>query len=581
MLKKLLRSVRDYKRDSLLTPLFAILEVVLEIIIPMLMAVIIDKGITGKDTHILTSLGLILIAAVVLGLISGILSGGFAAKAAAGFARNLRKDMYYKIQEYSFANIDKFSTSSIVTRLTTDVTNVQNAYMMIIRVAVRAPVMLIFSLAAAFAVNRKLSLIFLAAIPVLGIGLCIIVSKSHGPFEKVFRIYDKLNSVVQENLTGIRVVKSFVREDFEEKKFKNASEQIYQTFTKAEKIVALNMPLMQFVMYVCMLLLCWFGARMIVLNHATVMTTGELTSMIAYAMQILNCLMMLSMVFVMINMARASSDRIVEILDEESSLENGNNPVTQIRSGEITFSDVSFSYKNEKEKECLKSIDFKIPSGSTLGIVGGTGSGKTSLVQLIPRLYDATEGEILVDGINVRDYDLFTLRNEVAMVLQKNELFSGTIKENLRWGNKNASDEEIAHACKLAQADTFIKLFPDQYDTYIEQGGTNVSGGQKQRLCIARALLKKPKILILDDSTSAVDTKTDARIRKAFREEIPDTTKIIIAQRISSVEDADKIIVMDAGKINGVGTHEELLQTNTIYQEIYSSQTKGADQNEN
>lgn len=576
MINKLLKSIRDYKRDSLLTPLFAILEVAFEIVIPMLMAKMIDDGITGGNTHTLTSLGIILIICVIAGLVFGILSGGFAAKAASGFAHNLRQDMYSKIQEYSFANIDKFSTSSIVTRLTTDVTNVQNAYMMIIRVAVRAPIMLIFSLIAAFFVNAKLSLIFLIAIPILGAGLYLIVSKSHEPFGKVFRIYDKLNNVVQENLNGIRVVKSFVREEYEEEKFEQVSTRIYQTFTKAERIVAYNMPLMQFVIYVCMILLCWFGARTIVLSHSTVMTTGELSSIIAYAMQILNCLMMLSMVLVMINMARSSSERIVEILNEESSLKNRKDPVTEIKSGEICFSNASFSYKDDKDKECLKSIDFTIPSGSTLGIIGSTGSGKTSLVQLIPRLYDATEGTVSVGGINVKDIDLFTLRNEVAMVLQKNELFSGTIKENLRWGKKDATDSELISACRLAQADSFVEAFPDQYDTYIEQGGTNVSGGQKQRLCIARALLKNPKILILDDSTSAVDTKTDTLIRKAFRETIPNTTKIIITQRISSVEDADQIIVMNDGTINGIGIHKDLLHSNTIYQEIYSSQMKGA-----
>ena len=416
---------------------------------------------------------------------------------------------------------------------------------------------------------------FLVAIPILGIGLYIIVNRSHPYFEKVFHIYDDLNGVVQENLTGIRVVKSFIREKFEIKKFNHVSDKIFKTFSKAEGIVAYNLPLMQFAVYICLLLLCWFGAKMIVLTGATTMTTGDLTSLIAYAMNILNCLMMLSMVMVMINMARASTERIVELFDEESSLTNGEKPVYEMKNGKIIFKNVSFSYFVNKDKECLKNISLHIPSGSTLGIIGGTGSGKSSLVQLIPRLYDVTEGEITIGGIDVKKYDLFTLRNEVAMVLQKNELFSGTIKENLRWGNKNASDDEIIHACKLAQADSFVETFPNQYDTYIEQGGTNVSGGQKQRLCIARALLKKPKILILDDSTSAVDTKTDAMIRKAFREEIPDTTKIIIAQRISSVEDADHIIVMDQGKINGYGTHEELLKNNEIYKEIYASQTKG------
>lgn len=577
MIRKLVRSIREYKKTSILTPIFVILEVLVEILIPLVMARMIDDGISGGDSHTLLSLGIALIICAVLGMFFGMLSGSYGAKASAGFAQNLRKDMYYKIQDFSFANIDKFSTSSIVTRLTTDVTNVQNAYMMIIRVAVRAPIMLIFSLIASFSVNSRLSLIFLIIIPILGIGLYMIVNRSHTYFEKVFRIYDDLNSVVQENLTGIRVVKSFVREKFEISKFGRVSKRIYDTFCKAEGIVAYNMPLMQFSIYGCMLLLCWFGAKMIVLSNATSMTTGELSSLMAYAMSILNSLMMLSMVLVMINMARASAERIIEILDEESSLKNGDTPVYEMKDGEIIFDNISFSYQGKKDKECLKNISLRILSGSTIGIIGGTGCGKSSLVQLIPRLYDATEGCVLVGGVDVRNYDLFTLRDEVAMVLQKNELFSGTIKDNLRWGNEKASDEEITHACKLAQADSFIQTFPDKYDTYIEQGGTNVSGGQKQRLCIARALLKNPKILILDDSTSAVDTKTDSQIRKAFREEIPDTTKIIIAQRISSVEDADAIIVMDHGEINGYGTHDELLKTNAIYKEIYDSQTKGDD----
>ncbi len=580
MIRKLTRSIREYKRDTFLTPVFVILEVIMEVIIPLLMARMIDDGITGDDTGVLTSLGTVLIICVIIGLAAGVLSGAFCARASGGFAQNLRQDMYDKIQEYSFANIDKFSTSSIVTRLTTDVMNVQNAFMMIIRVAVRAPFMLVFSLIAAFSVNARLSLMFFVAIPVLGTGLYIIVHYSHPYFERVFHVYDDLNGVVQENLSGIRVVKSFVREDFEEKKFARVSETIYKIFKKAEGIVAFNMPLMQFVVYACMLLLSWFGARMIVSSHATAMTTGELSSMIAYAMSILNCLMMLSMVLVMINIAGASTQRIVEILDEESTLKNKENPVTHMDDGTIVFENVGFSYVDETDKECLKHLNLTIPSGSTLGIIGGTGCGKSSMVQLIPRLYDVTEGAVTISGVNVKEYDLFTLRNDVAMVLQKNELFSGTIKENLRWGNENATDEEIIHACRLAQADSFVQTFPDKYDTYIEQGGTNVSGGQKQRLCIARALLKKPKILILDDSTSAVDTKTDALIRKAFREEIPDTTKIIIAQRISSVQDADQIIVLDGGMINGCGTHEELLKTNAIYKEIYDSQMKGDDRDE-
>ena len=507
IIKKLSRSIREYKMVSIMTPVCIVFEVIFEILIPFMMAKMIDSGISSGNESALVKYGTLLILCVMAGLVFGILSGGLCATASAGFAKNLRKDMYYKIQEYSFANIDKFSSSSIVTRLTTDVTNVQNAYMMIIRIAVRAPFMLIFALIAAFMTSTKLSLIFLIAIPVLGIGLYIIVSRSHIYFERVFKIYDNLNEVVEENLTGMRVVKSFVREDFEEKKFTRVSEAIYKMFLKAEGIVAYNMPLMQFCIYSCMLFLCWFGARMIITSGATALTTGELTSLIAYAMTILNCLMMLSMVMVMINMARASAERIVEILDEESTLHK--------------FDNVSFSYIDDKEKECLKNINLIIPSGSTLGIIGGTGSGKSSLVQLIPRLYDVTEGSVKIGGVDVRDIDIYTLRNEVAMVLQKNVLFSGTIKENLRWGNKEATDEEIIHACELAQADPFVQTFPKKYNTYIEQGGTNVSGGQKQRLCIARALLKKPKILILDDSTSAVDTKTDALIRKAFKDEIP------------------------------------------------------------
>lgn len=577
IIKKLSRSIREYKMVSIMTPVCIVFEVIFEILIPFMMAKMIDSGISSGNESALVKYGTLLILCVMAGLVFGILSGGLCATASAGFAKNLRKDMYYKIQEYSFANIDKFSSSSIVTRLTTDVTNVQNAYMMIIRIAVRAPFMLIFALIAAFMTSTKLSLIFLIAIPVLGIGLYIIVSRSHIYFERVFKIYDNLNEVVEENLTGMRVVKSFVREDFEEKKFTRVSEAIYKMFLKAEGIVAYNMPLMQFCIYSCMLFLCWFGARMII-TSGTALTTGELTSLIAYAMTILNCLMMLSMVMVMINMARASAERIVEILDEESTLHNCDNPEDKVNDGSIQFDNVSFSYIDDKEKECLKNINLNIPSGSTLGIIGGTGSGKSSLVQLIPRLYDVTEGSVKIGGVDVRDIDIYTLRNEVAMVLQKNVLFSGTIKENLRWGNKEATDEEIIHACELAQADPFVQTLPKKYNTYIEQGGTNVSGGQKQRLCIARALLKKPKILILDDSTSAVDTKTDALIRKAFKDEIPDTTKIIIAQRISSVQDADCIIVMEGGKIDGCGTHEQLLKENAIYKEIYESQTKGDEQ---
>ena len=575
MIKKLAKSIREYKKASILTSVFVTLEVVLETIIPFVMAELIDKGISRGNQPYLVKVSSVMIICVLLSLLFGVLSGVYCSTAAAGFAKNLRKDIYYKIQDFSFANIDKFSTSSLITRLTTDITNVQNAYMMIIRIAVRAPLMLIFSLIAAFIVNVKISLMFLVVIPILAIGLFIIVKKAFHYFEKVFSIYDHLNGIVQENLMGIRVVKSFVRENFEISKFSKVSKNIYDTFLKAEGIVAYNMPLMQFSIYSTLILISWVGAKMIVTSHATALTTGELTSLITYALNVLNCLMMLSNIMVIINIASASAERIEEVLDEESSLKNNEIALKSVADGSIDFENVGFSYIDNTDKECLKNINLHIDSGSTIGIVGGTGSGKSSFVQLIPRLYDATEGAVKVGGVNVKDYDIATLRNEVSMILQKNVLFSGTIKENLRWGNENAYDEELISACKLAQADPFIQTFPDKYDTYIEQGGTNVSGGQKQRICIARALLKKPKILILDDSTSAVDTKTDALIRKAFKEETPDTTKIIIAQRISSVEDADKIIVMDNGFINGIGNHEELLKSNEIYKEIYESQMKG------
>lgn len=577
MVKKLLKSVRECKRDSFLAPVFVTLEVVMDVVIPYLMALLIDKGIDVGNMNYILKMGLTLALACLIALVFGAYSGKFAASASAGFARNLRKDMFYNVQNFSFSNIDKFSTSSIVTRLTTDITNVQNAYQMIIRVAVRAPLMIIFSLVMAFNINHKLSLVFLLAIPVLGGGLLFIMTHAHPIFERVFKIYDKLNNVVQENLRGIRVVKSFVREDYEEKKFKKVSGKIYDDFVKAEKLLAFNAPLMQFASYGCMLFIAWFGAKFIV---TSTMTTGALTSLIAYTMQILMNLMMISMVFVMITMARASAERIVEVLDEKSDLANPEEPVYEIKNGDISFKNVNFGYSKKKRKMCLKNINIDIKSGETVGIIGGTGSSKSSLVQLIPRLYDVTEGQVLVGGRDVREYDIESLRDEVAMVLQKNVLFSGTIKENLRWGNDKATDEEIERVCSLAQADEFVKNFPDKYDTYIEQGGTNVSGGQKQRLCIARALLKKPKILILDDSTSAVDTKTDASIRRAFKEEIPNTTKIIIAQRISSVEDADKIIVMSNGEINGMGTHNELLENNEIYREVYNSQVKGGGDDE-
>lgn len=574
MIRKLMQSIREFKLFSLLSPLFVVLEVVMEVVIPLLMAKLIDEGIDGAGgMDAVMHYGWILLVCCVLSLIFGALAGHFAAFASAGFARNLRHDMFHHVQTYSFSNIDKFSAASIVTRLTTDVTNVQNAYQMVIRVALRSPVMLIFSMVMAFRLSTRLSLIYLAAIPVLGVGLYFIMTRVHPIFERVFKTYDKLNNVTQENLHGIRVVKSFVREDHEIQKFSNISENIYQDFSKAEKRLAFNMPLMQFCMYACLILVSWFGARMIV---SRTLTTGQLMSLMTYAIQILSSLMMLSMVFVMITMSRASCERIVEILDEESDIVSPADAVTEVPDGSIDFDHVSFSYSKREDKCCLEDVDLHIPAGMTLGILGGTGSAKSSLVQLIPRLYDATIGTVQVGGVDVRQYDVETLREEVAMVLQKNVLFSGTIKENLRWGNPDATDEEMQRVCRLAHADEFIQTFPDGYDTYIEQGGTNVSGGQKQRLCIARALLKKPKILILDDSTSAVDTHTDACIRQALRDEIPDTTKIIIAQRVSSLMDADRILVLDEGRVSGIGTHEELLQNNAIYREVYESQQKGS-----
>ncbi|HAQ41806.1 MAG TPA: ABC transporter [Clostridiales bacterium] len=577
MIKKLAARIRQYKKHTVLAPVFVAMEVVLEVIIPLLMAYLIDFGINAGNMDYVFKLGIILILLNLVSLSFGALSGKFAAEASAGYARNLRQDMYYKIQDYSFSNIDKFSASSLVTRLTTDVTNVQNAFQMIIRVAIRSPLMLIFSLIMAFGINSRMSLIFICIVPFMGLGLYFIISNAHPIFKRVFKTYDRLNRVVQENLRGIRVVKSFVREDYEKQKFNDVSENIYRDFSRAEKILAFNMPLMQSSMYLCTLLISWLGAKLIVGGS---MTTGELTSLLSYSAQILMSLMMLSMVFVMITISKASAERIVEVLDEIPDLKDPENPIYDVKDGSVIFKDVSFSYAKDKSKLALAEVNLDIKSGETVGIIGGTGSSKTTLVQLIPRLYDVTEGAVLVGGRDVRDYDVKALRDEVAMVLQKNTLFSGTIKENLRWGNENASDDEMVHACKLAQADEFVRSFPDGYDTQIEQDGSNVSGGQKQRLCIARALLKKPKILILDDSTSAVDTKTDALIRKAFREEIPHTTKLIIAQRVSSVEDADKIIILDKGKINAVGTHEELLKTNAIYQEVYTSQLKGGSIND-
>ena len=572
MIKRLGKCVREYKKSAILTPIFVSLEVIMEVIIPLLMVELIDKGIEAGNMNEIVKIGMALVVIAMLSLIFGVLSGMFAAKASAGFACNLRHDMYYNVQNFSFKNIDKFSTSSIITRLTTDVTNVQNAFQMITRIAVRCPLMLVFSLIMAFSINKQVSLVFLCTIPVLALGLFFIITNAHPIFERVFKTYDKLNNVVEENLRGIRVVKSYVREDFEIAKFNDVSGNIYKDFVKAEKLVALDTPLMQFVMYSSMLLISWIGAKLIV---TSTMTTGDLMGLITYAMQILMSLMLFSMVLVMIVISKASAERIVEILEEKSDIYSPENAVMEVNDGSVIFKNVSFSYSDKKKKLCLSNIDLDIKSGETIGIIGGTGSAKTTFVQLIPRLYDATEGEVLVGGVNVKKYDLDVLRNSVAMVLQKNVLFSGTIKENLRWGNEEATDEELVRACKLAQADEFINSFPNRYDTYIEQGGNNVSGGQKQRLCIARALLKKPKILILDDSTSAVDTKTDALIRKSFAEEIPNTTKFIIAQRISSISDADKIIVLDDGKIVAFGTHDELLNSCEIYKEVYTSQTRG------
>ena len=577
-----MRSIREQKRNSILAMVTISGEVVFEVIIPMLMANLIDYGIDAGNMNYIVKMGLVLLLSAAGQLLCGIASGKFAAEASSGFARNLRHDMFYKVQNFSFSNIDKFSTASIVTRLTTDVTNLQNTYQMIIRMAVRSPLMMIFSLVAAFAIDAQLSLIFLAIIPILALGLYFIMTRTHPIFERVFRTYDWLNGIVQENLHGIRVVKSFVREDHEEKKFNSVSERIYKDFKKAEQRLAWNAPLMQLCMYAAVILTSWFGARTIVAcggDAALGLSTGELLSLISYATQILMSLMGLSMIFVMITMSRTSGERAIELLDETPDISTPDNAVTEVPDGSIAFEHVRFSYHKGGGKPVLDDIDLKIPAGATVGIIGGTGSSKSSLVQLIPRLYDVQQGAVKVGSVDVRRYDLDALRGAVAMVLQKNVLFSGTIKENLRWGDEHATDEELVHACKLAQADDFIRAFPQGYDTYIEQGGTNVSGGQKQRLCIARALLKHPKILILDDSTSAVDTRTDALIREAFATEIPDTTKIIIAQRIASVQDADMILVLDDGRITACGRHEELLESSPIYREVYESQTKGDDDN--
>lgn len=577
MIKKLASYIGEFKKDTILTPTFIILEVFMEVFIPLLMAWIIDRGVVNGDIKYVAIIGAAMIIASLLSLTFGILAGKYGASASTGFARNLRKAMYYNIQNFSFSNIDKYSTAGLVTRLTTDVTNVQNAFQMIIRMFARAPIMLISAMFMSFYINAKLSLIFLGAIFFLGIILYFIMTGVHPYFVKVFKKYDDLNASVQENLTGIRAVKAYVREEHEVNKFYKASETLYNYFVRAEKIIILNAPVMQFTMYTCILLLSWLGAKMIV---SDTMTTGELMSLFAYTANILMSLMILSFIFVMVIMSKSSAERIIEVLDEKSDLTNGENPIYEVKDGSIAFKNVGFSYDKNMDNLVLEDVNIKINSGETIGIIGGTGSAKSTLVQLIPRLYDVTNGSVEVGGIDVRNYDIETLRDEVSMVLQKNVLFSGTIKENLRWGNKDATDEEIVAACRQAQAEEFIENLPNKYNTFIEQGGTNVSGGQKQRLCIARALLKKPKILILDDSTSAVDTKTDALIRKAFKETIPNTTKIIIAQRISSIQDADKIIVLDDGKISGFGTHEELLSSNDIYAEVYQYQMKGADDNE-
>ena len=575
MIKQLAKSVREYKKKALLSPILITLEVVFEVITTYLVMDLIDAVELGSMETIIR-VGALVIFIALLALLFGVLGGKVACEASGGFAKNLRHDLYYKIQEFSFANIDKFSTSSIVTRLTTDVSRIQRAFQMIIRITFRAPLMLIFSMIMLYTISAKLANIILCIIPFLVIGFLIIMYFAFPTFEKMFKTYDELNNVVQENVRGVRVVKAFVNEDFERQKFNKVSKKIYDLSVKAEGLTTYSRPLMQVAMYVGMILISWVSAKAIVAGD---MTTGALSTAISYAMQILSSLMMLSMIFVMMIMSKVSAERVLEILNEEVDLKNPENPVMDVKDGSIEFKNVDFSYVKDENKLALKNVNLKIKSGETIGIIGGTGSSKTTLVQMIPRLYDATSGEVLVGGVNVKDYDIETLRNQVAMVLQKNELFSGTIKENIRWGNENATDEEVIRVCKLAQADDFVNSFPDKYDTHIEQGGTNVSGGQKQRLCIARALLKKPKILILDDSTSAVDTKTDALIRKAFKEEIPNTTKIIIAQRIASVEDADKIIVLNEGKVEAVGSHEYLMKNSEIYKEVYTSQKKGGDEN--
>lgn len=580
IIRVLKKSIREYKRDSILTPIFVAFEALVECIIPMMVANLVNKMQNGCDLSVIVKYGVILIIMACFSLLFGALAGITAANASAGFGKNLRKDLFEAVQNFSFENIDRFSASSLVTRMTTDVTNVQMAYMMIIRTVVRAPLMLIFSLTMGFIMGGYLALIFLFTIPFLGIGLGLVIKKTMPLFRKVFKKYDNLNNSVQENINGIRVVKSFVREDFEMKKFNEAAEDVCADFTKAEKILALNNPMMQFCLYVVMIFVLTFGSYLVVNFGGAIIQVGQLSSLLTYSFQILMSLMMLSMIFVMVTISIESCERIVAVLEEQRTISNPENPIYEVEDGSIDFNNVSFKYSKRADRYALENINLHIKSGQTIGILGGTGSSKTSLVNLISRLYDVTEGEVKVGGVNVKDYDLVTLRDAVSVVLQKNVLFSGSIKENLRWGNKDATDEEIEEACHLACADEFIEQFPDKYDTHIEQGGTNVSGGQKQRLCIARALLKKPKILILDDSTSAVDTKTDAIIRAGFKKFIPETTKIIIAQRVSSVQDADQIIIMNNGSIEAIGTHDELLASNPIYQEVYYSQNKGGEQDE-
>lgn len=581
MIKELAKSIREYKKPSIITPILISLEVVIECIIPFITATLVNEIKRGCELNTIIKYGIVLIIMASLSLMLGSIAGSTAATASSGFAKNLRKDMFYSIQNYSFENIDKFQTSSLITRMTTDVSNVQHAYMMIIRTAIRSPLMLTFAFVMAFVMGGRMAWIFLVVAPILAIGLGLVIYKTFPIFRRVFKKYDALNRSIQENIKGMRVVKSFVREDYEQKKFEAAAQEVCAGFTRAERILALNGPLMQFCIYSVTVFVLSFGSYTIITSRGLAFDIGQFSAILTYSFMILSSLMMLSMVFVMITIAAESAKRIVEIINEKSILKNPDNPIYTVKDGSISFENVSFKYSDKAERMALSDINLRIKSGETIGIIGGTGSSKSTLVQLIPRLYDVTKGVVKVGGVDVKKYDLETLRNQVAVVLQKNVLFSGTIKENLRWGNKNATDEELVEVCRLACADEFISQFPKGYDTYIEQGGTNVSGGQKQRLCIARALLKKPKILILDDSTSAVDTKTDARIRKALREYIPDTTKIIIAQRTASVEDADKIIVMDGGTINGIGTHEQLLSENPIYREIYYSQNKAGDQIEN